>query len=71
MDNANETWLFDYCAPCVEYQAKLFYYFVLNVALEMYKLLDNPDYSRLVQSIYFDQLLLTIFFVLEDIQVAG
>ena len=36
---------------------------MLNVALEMYKLLDNPDYSRLVQSIYFDQLLLTIFFM--------
>ena len=36
---------------------------MLNMALKMYKLLDNPDYSRLVQSIYFDQLLLTIFFM--------
>ena len=33
------------------------------MALEMYKLLDNPDYSRLVQIVYFDQLLLTIFFM--------
>ena len=31
--------------------------------VKVYKLLDNPDYSRLVQSICFDQLLLTIFFM--------
>ena len=36
---------------------------MLIMALEMYKLLDNPDYSRLVQIVYFDQLLLTIFFM--------